>query len=100
VEDYPNGYPRVSYLLDSDDSFMMYRRFGQLHSRLLLHKQDQLREMEEELFALDRRDDKLEETQLFIKCRAEDDERDPPTRGRSRKELLEEIQRTLLEYGR
>lgn len=99
LEDYPLGYPRVSYLLNSDDSFMMYRRFGQLHSRLLLHKQDQLREMEEELLALDKRDDKLEDTQIYLKCRSEDDERDPPKRGRSRKELLEQIEKTLMEYG-
>ena len=100
LEDYPLGYPRVSYLLDSDDSFMMYRRFGQLHSRLLLHKQDQLREMEEELLALDKKDDGLEDTRKYLRSREEDEFRDPPTRGRSRIELLGEIEKTLLEYGR
>lgn len=100
LEDYPLGYPRVSYMLDSDDSFMMYRRFGQLHSRLLLHKQDKLRELEEELLILDKKDEKLEETQLYLKCREEDDDRDPPERGRSRKEVLAEIETILLEYGR
>ena len=100
LEDYPLGYPRLSYVLDSDDSFMMYRRFGQLHSRLLLHKQDQLREMEEELLALDRRDDRMEDTQLFLKSRAEDEERDPPARGRSRTELLARIETTLAEYSK
>lgn len=99
VEDYPLGYPRVSYVLDSDDSFMMYRRFGQLHSRLLLHKQDQLREMEEELLTMDKQDELLEENQIYLKCRADDDERDPPRRGPSRKQLLGSIQSTLLEYG-
>ena len=100
LEDYPLGYPRVSYVLDSDDSFMMYRRFGQLHSRLLLQKQDQLREMEQELLALDNKDNQMEDTQIFLRSREEDEMRDPPTRGRSRIELLGEIERVLMEYGR
>ena len=100
LEDYPMGYPRVSYVLDSDDSFMMYRRFGQLHSRILLQKQDQLREMEQELLALDNKDNQMEDTQMFLRSREEDEMRDPPKRGRSRVELLGEIERVLMEYGK
>ena len=115
LEDFPLGYPRVSYVLDSDDSFMMYRRFGQLHSRVLLHKQDRLREMEEELLALDKRDDRLEDTQLYLQCREEDEMRDEDASAgadgaggngsgsggqRSRTELLAAIETTLLEYGK
>ena len=79
---------------------MMYRRFDRLHARLLLHMQDELREMEEELLSLDKRDDQLEETQKFLKCREDDDDQDPPRRGRSRKQLLADIRITLLEYGK
>ena len=56
LADYPLGYPRVQSFLDSDDSFMMYRRFGHLNSALLLHLQDDLRKMEEELLQYDKKD--------------------------------------------
>ena len=56
--------------------------------------------MEEELFALDKRDEKMEDTQLFLKCREEDDMRDPPERGRSRTDLLAAIEEKILEYGK
>jgi hypothetical protein len=47
------GYPRLASFLDTDDNFMLYRRFGYLHSSLLLQKQDELRELEEALDNLD-----------------------------------------------
>ena len=99
VEDYPMGYPRVACYLDSDDAFMMYRRFGLLHSRLLLDKQDELREMEETLHALDKRDSKDEQGQKCLKSRDEDESRDPPKKGPTRKKLLKDIKTAVLEYG-
>ena len=56
LTDFPLGYPRVQSFLDSDDSFMMYRRFGRLHSSRLLHLQDELRKKEEELLQYDEKD--------------------------------------------
>jgi uncharacterized protein DUF6594 len=38
---------------NSDESFMLYRRFGYLQSRVLLDKQDQLGILEKELQELD-----------------------------------------------
>ena len=99
VEDFPMGYPRMSCYLDSDEAFMMYRRFGLLHSRLLLYKQDELREMEEDLYTMDKRDEKTEEGQNCLKSRDEDEARDPPSRGRTRKQLLTDIKTSILEYG-
>ncbi|KAL8942350.1 MAG: hypothetical protein Q9216_001732 [Gyalolechia sp. 2 TL-2023] len=55
-EDCPLGYPKVAVFMDSDDNFMIYRRFGFLYSRVLLSKQDELRRLEEDLDALDRSD--------------------------------------------
>lgn len=49
VEDYASGYPKLAAFFDSDDQFSVYRRFGYLHSRLLLYKQDELRELEDRL---------------------------------------------------
>lgn len=45
----PRGYPRLAAFQDSDECFMLYRRFGYLQSRVLSDKQDELRELEEEL---------------------------------------------------
>jgi hypothetical protein len=56
VQDCPEGYPLLATFLDSDDNFMMYRRFGYLQARLLLEKQEQLRRLEEDLDLLDRED--------------------------------------------
>jgi hypothetical protein len=53
VESCQRGYPRLAAFLDSDESFMMYRRFGYVQSRLLLEQQDELRILEEELGEMD-----------------------------------------------
>ena len=45
----PDGYPKLAAFLDSDENFMIYRRFGYLQSQLLLEKQDDLRQLEEQL---------------------------------------------------
>ncbi|KAF2682955.1 hypothetical protein K458DRAFT_369079 [Lentithecium fluviatile CBS 122367] len=54
----PRGYPGLAAFLDSDECFSVYRRFGFLQSRLLLDKQDKLRELEEALDKLDKREEK------------------------------------------
>ncbi|KUJ19493.1 uncharacterized protein LY89DRAFT_731891 [Mollisia scopiformis] len=50
---YPSGYPRLASIIDSDERFMLYRRFGILQTRLLLYKQDELRLLESRLDDLD-----------------------------------------------
>jgi hypothetical protein len=54
----PEGYPQLATFLDSDESFMIYRRFGFIQSRLLLNTQDELRVLEQALERLDRREAK------------------------------------------
>jgi hypothetical protein len=56
VQDCPKGYPLLAAFLDSDDNFMIYRRFGYLQARLLLEKQEELRRLEEDLDILDSRE--------------------------------------------
>jgi hypothetical protein len=56
VKDCPKGYPLLAAFLDSDDNFMIYRRFGYLQARLLLEKQEELRRLEEDLDILDGRE--------------------------------------------
>jgi hypothetical protein len=60
----PRGYPRLAAFLDSDDNFKLYRRFGYLQSRVLLEKQDDLRQLERELERLDQQDKEADEELL------------------------------------
>jgi hypothetical protein len=47
------GYKKYSWLLASDDDFLIFRRFGTLNARILLLLQDDLTVAEEKLKALD-----------------------------------------------
>jgi hypothetical protein len=95
VEDCPRGYPLLAAFLDSDENFMIYRRFGFLHARLLLQKQDELRLMEDALTELDRKDASGEDSHL-LQCREDDEAREDC----ARKSLLNRIEETLLKYGK
>ncbi|PMD53446.1 uncharacterized protein K444DRAFT_571426 [Hyaloscypha bicolor E] len=91
-----DGYPYLATFLDSDENFMIYRRFGFLHARLLLQKQDELRIMEEELDQMDQRD-KVHNTKA-LQCRMEDVERQDRVVGETRQALLSRIENTILIY--
>jgi hypothetical protein len=94
VESCPEGYPQTAAFLDCDENFMLYRRFGYLQSRILLHKQDELRALEERLDRLDQKDNEDEKTKRFLKSRDLDDKRNGP-----RKALLDTIETKFKEYG-
>ena len=89
----------VASFLDSDDAFMIYRRFGFLHARLLLYKQDELRELEEDLRALDLRDSKDETKKRYLKSRRKDDLRQDLESHEMRKHFMQSIEKKTLEYG-
>jgi hypothetical protein len=95
VEKCEHGYPYLASFLDSDENFMIYRRFGFLHARLLLQKQDELRIMEEELDRMDQRD-KMQNVRL-LQCRIDDDLRADQV-GETRKLLLSRIEDVILKY--
>ena len=101
VQDFPNGYPKLSCFLDSDDSFMLYRRFGTIFSRLLLSKQDELSGMERLLKGMDMTDEE-DGNQDFLMSRTLDVEREnfPAGWGESRAQLLEKMEKKALEYGK
>jgi hypothetical protein len=88
----PEGYPRLAAFLDSDENFMLYRRFGFLHARLLLYKQDELRRLEMELDNMDQTDAK--ENPIILQSRRKDD-----AEVGERKKLLQTIDLKLKEYG-
>ena len=77
----------------------MYRRFGYLQSRLLLQKQDELRELEDLLLQMDQRDELTEDGRECLQSRDLDESRDDEPLGETRKKLLSRIERKLLEYG-
>jgi hypothetical protein len=95
VEECPKGYPSLAAFLDSDENFMLYWRFGYLQSRLILHKQDELRALEEKLDILDQRDTTDSDTQKYLQSRDLHDKSKRP-----RKALLDTIEIKSKEYGK
>ncbi|RYP22193.1 hypothetical protein DL765_001841 [Monosporascus sp. GIB2] len=54
INDAPNGYPKLGALIATNENYLIFREFKYLQARLLLEIQDQLREYEQELDALER----------------------------------------------
>ena len=92
VDDHPMGYPRMAAFINSDPSFLMCRRFGFLHSRVLLYRQDELAQLENQLVELDADDAKNNPRALISR---ELDEQQAPWR----KDLILGIDEKLKEYG-
>ncbi|OTA84864.1 hypothetical protein M434DRAFT_36269 [Hypoxylon sp. CO27-5] len=89
IDSFRRGYPRLSAFVDSDRNFVMFRCFGRLHARILLHRQADLIEMESRLEQID-----LEEkTEYFLACSRED----PSV---ERRELFNRAEKKLAEYNR
>lgn len=93
LQDCPDGYPRLAAFLDSDDNFMIYRRFGYLQSRLLLEKQEHLRQLEEELENLDEEDREAESRNLITM------ENYDTEQYKQRRELMQRIGCQFREYA-
>lgn len=96
VDDHPRGYPNLAAFMISSDNFLMCRRFAFLHSRVLLHRQDELAEMEKTLLAMDDEDVELGE-ELALQSRRRDDLRPEQP---SRKSLIDKIDTKLKDYGK
>jgi len=81
---------------------MLYRRFGYLHSRMLLRKQDELRKLEAELDEYDEVDSEGTPEQRRILMSRDSDEaadRREPKGSRTRTIILNEIEEKLDKYG-
>ena len=101
VEDYPKGFPQISCFLDSDDAFMVYRRFGCVYSRLLLSKQDEMSKMEAQLLTMDKTD-QADNNGRYLMSRSLDVDREEIPQwwdGQSRCQLLGKLEKLALEYG-
>ncbi|KAL8778712.1 MAG: hypothetical protein Q9194_001848 [Teloschistes cf. exilis] len=55
LDQYVAGYPKVAAYENSDPDFLIYRKFGWLHNRVLLYLQDELAEFEYRLEKLEKR---------------------------------------------
>ena len=92
MDDYAEGYGKLAAFIDCDPNFRIYRKFGWLHSRVLLYIQDELRELEEELEDIDAWEAKSG-NDLKLRCRRADD-------NTERLELIAKIKEKLDEYGK
>ncbi|RDW91668.1 hypothetical protein BP5796_02833 [Coleophoma crateriformis] len=88
----PKGYPRLAAFLDSDENFMLYRRFGYLQARILLYKQDELRSLEQELDHLDKLDAEIRPKRLRSRERDDGD-------NQERRNLILKISDLWKEYA-
>ena len=91
----PRGYPELATFLDSDENFMVYRRFGYVQARLLLEKQEQLRLLEEKLDKLDKQHTTDEEDAEAL-CTMDID----PEFKADRDDLMAKVERAFNEYGK
>ena len=92
VDDYPIGYPKLAAMEDLDPNFMITRRFGWLHMRLLLHLQDEITELEATLQAMDKLNADTDPLRLVSRRRDEGFDN-------KRKDLLQTIDEKLIQYG-
>lgn len=97
VDDHPRGYPQLSAFVNSDENFLIARKYGFLRSRVLLYRQDELSVLEKDLIALDDDDDEKRPIALQSRKFDEQTDKDPVY---SRKVLIKKIDDKLKEYGR
>ena len=75
--------------MHSDKDFVLFRRFGQLHARILLHKQDTIIGLEQELNTLDSTDNNA----FALQSRSSDG-------NSARHAILAKLDGMLKEYGK
>lgn len=88
------GYAKLACFVNSDDAFKNFRKFGELHCRVLLYHQQEIADLEEELFSMD-----YEDSQNYpraLKSQRADEQRGSECR---RKDLIQKIGEKLSHYG-
>ena len=83
--------------MNSDENFLIARKYGFLRKRVLLYRQDELAVLERDLITLDD-DDKINRS-LALESRKHDEETDKDP-VYSRKVLMKKIDDKLKEYGK
>jgi len=93
VEDFEDGIPQLSRLMDSDKNFFVVRLFGPYAARILLQRELQLNTLIKRLCKLDR-EDAADITRQYRLCTTTFSEQGDPAQT----ELLREIEVKLGEY--
>ena len=83
--------------MNTDDAFLIARKYGFLRARVLLYRQDELSVLERNLVRLDDDDDLHRENALRSRALDERLDQDPVY---SRKALIERIDLKLKQYGK
>lgn len=99
MDDYPQGYPQLAAFLNLDPNFPVYRRFGTLRHRLMVHREVELMKLEQKLSEMDKMD--WTERRHRIQSIRKDHE-DATKEGKEhseREELIDEIDKKLERYG-
>ena len=92
VDEYPDGYPRFAAFMTCDVNTRLYRRFGWERNRLLLHKQDEVVVLSDELKALDAQDEYSHRERLYSR------RKDIEQTDCKRSEILRRLTSQLKEY--
>ncbi|KAF8543351.1 hypothetical protein BDD12DRAFT_234760 [Trichophaea hybrida] len=87
VENHRRGYPRYAAFINADPTFAIFRRFGTLRARSLLHKQAELCDLEAKLATIDM----AETRQVYLSSWRLDG-------NEQRKDLVRSIDEKLAEY--
>lgn len=95
IEARPRGYPQLAAYIAADIDGRLYRRFSWARNRLLLHRQDEISELEEQLAKLDDDDSKGDDVDSFRLLSRRFDEEDVDCR---RRKLLDRLGDVLKEY--
>lgn len=95
VEDHPNGFPRFAAWMNCDENFLLARRYGWLHNRVIMFRQSELHELEQELVDTDKELEDAGDTDALTGH----DSFAFGEAGAERKKILQAIDDKLVEYG-
>ena len=95
MSDYIRGYGKVAGIINLDPDFLIYKKFGWLHNYSLLHLQDELNELQEQLEAFDQWENRDGEFRRMTSRRLDYGRQDS-----RRRELMALIHQKLQQYGK
>lgn len=95
VNDFPQGYGKVAAIEDLGLDFLIYRKFGWLHNYALLHLQDELAELQDDLETLDKWDFSDGNPTLLVSRRLDYERHES-----IRKEIMAKLHDKLAQYGK
>lgn len=89
------GWPRLAAFQNLSDSCAVYRRFGLLYCRVLLHLQAEITALEKKLYQLDIDDEAHTDRRYRLRSIDDDEDWDPAQRN-----ILKQIREKLSTYGK